>query len=60
VRNAPESREIKEVKNMEERVVDTTEAKLKEKEARLKREAEAKLKATEASEKSESNPEEEK
>ena len=45
---------------MAERVVDTTEAKLKENEARLKREAEAKLKAAEASEKSEAHPKGEK
>ena len=46
---------------MEERVLDTPEAKLlKEKEARLKREAEAKLGASGASEKSETHPEGEK
>ena len=49
------------MKNIAERIVDTTEAKLlKEKEARLKREAEAKLEASEASEKSETHPEGEK
>jgi hypothetical protein len=45
------------LKNIAERIVETTEAKLlKEKEARLKREAEAKLEASEASEKSETHP----